>query len=882
MRNTSDKIIRILFSGLVMLALSACGGGAETESNQNLGSGAATSLITASSSADVIAYEKHVWRNLSSQSRCGRCHSTGGQSPQFVHGKDIELAHAAALGFGSTGQQIANLASPDNSLMVTIIRNGHKQVGGKSQACWLATDADCANAIRDFIIAWDAETNGTGAVPQGVQLKAPSPLRDVGASKTYPATPGTFATTVYPILTTNCAGCHSPAAATPESPFFASADVNASYLAAQQKMNLVSPEKSRFVLRLRDEFHNCWTNSCSTDANDMQAAIALFAKSVPDTVVDPNLIISKAMKLQPPEAIVASGGERHTQNQIALWEFKTGSGSTAYDTSGLEPAMDLDISGDVTWVGGYGLQFNASQNNGRAQATYQASQKLLNNIRSRGEYAIEAWVIPANVVQQNKNIISYSASATERNFTIAQNEYNYQFYHRATTSNLNGDPRLETAAGDQDLQASLQHIVMNYDPVNGRRIYVNGVDTGDTDNNDVGGLMSNWNNTYAFILGNELGSNNGWKGTIRMVAIHNRALTMQQIQQNFKAGVGEKFFLLFSISHVSGVPADSYIKVEVEQFDSYSYLFKNPVYVNLGNPVPTVNIPIKGMRIGINGKEAVVGQAFVNLEIDRITANNQQISRLGSIIALQNGPTGPQADDFFLAFEQLGNATNPFVLAAPSSPPAPTDLPATSDIGVRTFSEINATMSQLTGVPTSNSNVLAKFQLLRQQLPSNEDINAFVPANIIGISQLAFEYCDRLVEDTNIMTNCERTGTTISARQCMFGNFDFTLPAATAFNSSGRTAVADALYNRMVGIPNTTTAATLISAPSRSEIYNELIDAANVVNPPSSPGNLVDRLLTESCGTGGGLQCGANQSGTREIAKAMCTAVLGSAAMLVQ
>ena len=41
--------------------------------------------------------------------------------------------------------------------------------------------------------------------------------------------------------------------------------------------------------------------------------------------------------------------------QIALWEFKTGSGGTAFDTSGVEPAIDLQFSGDVQWFGGWGV-----------------------------------------------------------------------------------------------------------------------------------------------------------------------------------------------------------------------------------------------------------------------------------------------------------------------------------------------------------------------------------------------------------------------------------------------------------------------------------------------------------------------------------------------
>ena len=865
----TSAIVKIISLALFAVTLVACGGGAPTESNQSGGSNiGAGSLITATTSAEVVAYEKEVWQKLSSSSRCGRCHGTGGQSPKFVDGESIETAYSEALSF-VRGTQVANLASPNDSLMVSIVRNGHKQVNGKSQACWLATDEDCADAIRDYIFAWNGETSGTEAVEKGVVLVAPSPLRDIGNSKNYPSDSTDFETFIHtPILSKYCSQCHTPNrqdGGLPQSPYFASNDINASYIAAQQKMNLLDPGTSRFVVKICDlnqtdnprlcEAHKCWSGDCEVDAQEMLDAVTAFSNSIVTAQVDPSLIVSKAMKLLPPEAIIATGGERHVVNQIALWEFKTGNGAQAYDTSGVEPLMNLSLSGDFNWVGGYGVKFN----NGRAQASFQTSQKLLNNIRTRGEYSIEAWIIPADVVQENLNIISYSGGVDERNFTISQNKYSYQFFNRATTggvNELNGGPELITDPDDEDLQASQQHIVMNFDPVKGRRIFVNGIETGDVDTNDLGGLLTNWNSTHAFILANELGGAVGWKGTFRMVAVHNRILTQAQIDQNFKAGVGEKFFLLFSISHVPGVPADSYIKVQAEQFDSYSYSFTNPVYVNLGTTTPSIDFAISGMRIGINGKEAIVGQSFINLTTNRITANNQEISRLGSVIQLQQGT---HVDDFFLSFEALGTETNPFVVAAAVAPPAPSDLPARSDIGMRTFSEINGAMSDSTGVPTDNMAVFGTYSRLRQQLPSTEDINAFGPANIIGISQLAFEYCDQLVGDSTL-------------REAFFNvapyNFNgFGQVVGTAFNTTAKKeAVVNALYDRMIGIPSVAEGTELINAPTRIEVLNELV---NLTPVGTHPGNLFTRL--DNAG-----------SNTNDIIKAMCTSILGSAAMMVQ
>jgi hypothetical protein len=48
---------------------------------------------------------------------------------------------------------------------------------------------------------------------------------------------------------------------------------------------------------------------------------------------------------------------------------------------------------------------------------------------------------------------------------------------RSSGSDLNGMPQLATPTTAMVLQATLQHVVLTYDPVNGRQIYVNGVNT---------------------------------------------------------------------------------------------------------------------------------------------------------------------------------------------------------------------------------------------------------------------------------------------------------------------------------------------------------------------------------------------------------------------
>ena len=901
MRITS-KIYKIVILSLLSLGgLTACGGGAETEGKSASSVQQTEDGFLAGAGSEALGYYNEVWKNLSDGNRCGKCHNANfGQAPQFVDAADNEEGATLNNNYDAVRPYV-NLASTNESILVTKVRGGHQP-----QACWLANQNECADAIKGFLDNWNSLSNSPDAAP-GYTLVAPSPLRDVANSKSFPVSSADFGTDLYPLLRARCSTCHASPTQQGATGSFASSDRDQAYQEVQQKIDLLDPANSRLVYRLRAQSHKCWDDPATTDtgvdcvysSQVMEDAITAFANTIPTTPIDSNLIISKAMKLQPPEAIVAAGGERHVSNQIALWEFKKGSGSQAFDSSNVEPLMHLSISGDYNWVGGYGLQFR----NGQAQASFQTSKKILEEAELRQEYSIEAWVIPS-VEMQRKNMISYSGGNTTRNFTLSQYDNMYQFNNRSVETDADGVDFNRTA--DADVQTSQQHIVVTYDSVNGSRIYVNGVFTDDVDPNGAGGFIKDpadndksvWDDKLSFILGNEVGVFDGtkaWQGIFRMVAVHNRALSEDQITQNYKAGVGEKFFLLFSISHIEGVPADSYIKVQGEQFDSYSYLFSNPVYVNLGDPVPAIDIDIAGMRVGINGKEAIVGQSFINLSINNINANYQEISRLGTMVEVQQGT---QVDDFFLSFETLGTENNSFVVATPAAPAVPTVLDTQSKLGVRTFSEINATMSELTGVPTSNAAVLSTYQGLIQQLPSNEDITSFVPANIIGISQLAFEYCDQLVEDDTLRSsffnvapyNFNGFNNIVDIAFNVASEVDVDLDGNNDAPSDEKKAVVNALYDRMIGIPSTALGTKLLNAPLRDDIMTELVDPTNSpgVNQtiPPSKENLFDRL-NRTCGTGGPdnneVDCDATSGiGTREFVKAMCTSVLGSAAMAIQ
>ena len=822
----------------VAVALGACSGGAATTSNGNAAAvaQAASYAGPAPATPDVQSFKVNLWQNINTPDRCGKCHIVGGQSPMFARPDDVNQAYSAAL-------TVVNLQEPNQSTMVIKVGGGHN--------CWLSTPQDCADILTTWIKNW---AGGAASGTTQIQLVAPTDVT-VGSSKSFPANAtdngnASFANTIYPLLSTFCSRCHSESAAVPQSPYFASSNVQEAYQNAQAKIDLDTPTLSRFYVRLNSESHNCWVPpggtavSCPQSAAAMLAAIQAFANGVPLTQVNPALVVSKAMMLT--DGIVASGNNRYDTGEIAKWMFKEGTGTIANDTSGVDPALNLTLAGDYSWVGGWGVAFGPNGGEARGGA---ASSKIYNAIKSSGEFSVELWAAPANVTQKMAYMASYSGGTTERNFTVGQQVSQYEMFTRSSGTDANGSPALLTNVNNLDAQASLQHIVMTYDPLNGRRLYINGVFTGDVDT-VKGGTLGNWDNTFVFMLGNETSDTRPWQGAIRFAAVFDHALTADQIQQNFAAGVGQSYFLLFDVSTLTGMN-ESYVMFTVSQYDSYSYLFNKPVFISLDPTAQPGSIPIKGMRIGINGAEAIVGQAYATLNTTITNANyssatGQSLSSVGTVIALEKGPT---SDQFFLTFDQIGSST--YARTPPATPTVavPPDSPQAPDYGMREFAELNASMAKITGIPASNPEVAATYALVEQQLPTVNNIQSFLGANQIGIAQLAISYCDALVQSNQASS--------------YFAGLDFTQPPATAFADT--TPLINPLLVNGIGV-------NLATQPASADVTTEL---NNLISGSSVYAGLLNCSASDPT-------CVATPARTKTIAKAACAAVLGSASLLIK
>ncbi len=821
------------------LALSACGGGGvgtTLNPQTQTTSTAATYTGPAPASPDVQAFEVNLWANINSTNRCGGCHNatTPAQMPNFARADNVNLAYAQA-------NLVVNLQQPSTSMMVTKVAGGHN--------CWLADPNACGSILTTWITNWANAANPGGATTSSVQLVAP-PIQTVGQSLNLPNDGGIdYENTIYTITSVYCSRCHSPNASAPQSPYFAGPvnQISADYAAAIPKIDFTGcvPSgtstwaqtcgvNSRFYQRLATDNHNCWSN-CQADAALMLAQIQAFANMLTPTNIDPTLVISNALTLA--NGTVASGANRYDADTIAKYEFQTGNGYVAYDTSGVDPSADLTITGNVTWAGGWGLNFGAG---GKAQATATGSQKFYNLIQATGEFSVEAWVAPALVAAKNSYMVSYSGSDTTRNFTLAQTNQDYDFMLRNSNTGLNGMPTLETPATADVLQATLQHVVLTYDPVNGRQIWVNGVNTGLVDP-QKGGTISDWDQTFALVLGNEVSGDDSWQGLIKFVAIHSRAMTQAQIVQNYNAGVGEQYFMLFNVSSVTGLN-ESYVMFTVSQFDSYSYLFAKPTFISLDPTVVPNNLPIAGIQIGINGTIPQVGQAYLPLSTtvnsSSYTAQaGQLLSSVGTVIGLENGPL---ADQFFLAFNQLGGKSYA-ATAQTYTPPPPVALAPVSDVGVRTFAQINSTLSVLTGVPKTNTAVNTTYQTVQQQLPNMPTLEAYSAANQVGVAQIAVQYCNTMVS-------------TPSYQSVIFPGITFN--GSTFSTAAGINAVSSALAARVIGN------GSLASQPAPTAITNELNTLIPILCNGSAP-------------------CNGNPARVLAVTAAACAAAFGNAEMMI-
>lgn len=775
----------------------------------------------------VQRYIDNFWSHLANRT-CGNCHGSTGTAPRkFLDSQNIQNAYDATLA-------VVDLTTPSKSALVakmTATPAGHN--------CWAASSQVCADAIKLLIENWAAAEKGAPSAATEIVLQVPKTLAKLDSLQ-FPTSTDSFAPLYSSILRKYCVGCHTPEAlqAQQQQPYFASPDIAVAYAAAKPKINLDNPELSGFYQKVAGMKHNCWYNSdCTRSGDELLAALKAMAADIKakGPEVDPSAGPPASGVVDFANAQVVSAGGRFDANVIALYTFKEGQGDIAFDSSGVAPDLNLRLSGDYQWEAAWGVKFNAGLNgvkpDGRAQGSVEASSKIAKQLRASGEFAIEAWVIPGNVTQEGPaRIVSLAGDDNHRNFMLGQHIYNYVFDNRSEGAKATGE-RLQTADAAKVLQATQQHVVVNYSPVDGTTMYVNGEKVATAKPTETPAL-SPYDESFALVLGREVSGNYGWAGTLRMLAIHKRPLTAQQVKTHYDVGVGQKFFMLFAVSELLGntIP-QAFVVFEVQQFDSYSYLFNKPFFISLDPAAAPNNIHIKGVRIGVNGRESMIGQSFANLDTTISSANynaksGTSLASIGTLVALEKGQG---FDQFYLTFDVIGDKTSqrtPEAHIVAATPEAP-DKPSKSDIGIRTFGQINAALSSMTHVPEAV--VRDTYEQVKQQLPSSAAADGFVAAQQMGITQLAVKYC-------NVMAS------TASYRDALFPGLNMN---QSHFDEPSKTLIKQQLLKALLSHGVKEDGSGLVDQPSSAEMDQALQPLFTTMDSCSS--DCAKKTLTAAC-----------------------------------
>ncbi|MBN1669817.1 MAG: FecR domain-containing protein [Kiritimatiellae bacterium] len=261
-------------------------------------------------------------------------------------------------------------------------------------------------------------------------------------------------------------------------------------------------------------------------------------------------VVGRTLAVVETQAIQGAGPApeaRVTEGLQVLYGFGEGGGAVIRDISGVEPPVDLRLSGrGYRWLPGGGLAFPVEGHSIMAQA--QRPAKLFAPFLAAGELTVEVWLRTGSLYQRDgRRILVFDdpagAAKNTHNWAVAQahaDEWgpgNIDFRVRIAGGSTgqfvtSGSPLRRTDA--------VYHLVCVFAPRAGASVYVDGERCACRPT--PGRLKSEgkraWDPGYTFGLGNRTTSlDRGWQGAVYLVAVYSRALSPEEVQRNYRAHV---------------------------------------------------------------------------------------------------------------------------------------------------------------------------------------------------------------------------------------------------------------------------------------------------------------------------------------------------------
>jgi hypothetical protein len=222
-----------------------------------------------------------------------------------------------------------------------------------------------------------------------------------------------------------------------------------------------------------------------------------------------------------------SSSSRVMQGLVAYYPFTEGAGTTVADQAPTGSPLPLTLTGEVTWLGtanGVVLTDGAAQSSGPAT-------KILTALQATNQSTVEFWVIPSTASQSGPaRLLSLRGTTANHATMVGQRGAEAEIWLQHTGKGSKNTPWLKTTT--QVFTTTLMHIVHTYDGTV-ERVYINGVETA---TQTLHGTYAGWDPTAVLYVGNEDSLDRPWRGTMRLMAIYDHALSPAEIQQNFAAG----------------------------------------------------------------------------------------------------------------------------------------------------------------------------------------------------------------------------------------------------------------------------------------------------------------------------------------------------------
>ncbi len=229
--------------------------------------------------------------------------------------------------------------------------------------------------------------------------------------------------------------------------------------------------------------------------------------------------------------IVSAEAPRVAEGLQALYVFNAGAGNTVFDVSEVGVPLDLTIpdSNKVTWGQGTLSLVDPTRIESSAPAT-----KLRTAMQATNELTLEAWIEPGSDTQGGPGpIVTMSFTPFYRGIALHQNVDNYEVNLSTTYTGNQGNSPLLSSTEDA-VQLAPLHVVYTREASGAAKLYI---DNELVSSGHVGGTYAIWRSDMKLALGNELRYlNRPWLGTYNLLAFYDRALSTEEIDQNYMAG----------------------------------------------------------------------------------------------------------------------------------------------------------------------------------------------------------------------------------------------------------------------------------------------------------------------------------------------------------